>query len=322
MKNLQNILLFLGLIALLVYNIWDKLEESNRLNIAYNSGLEQRNIRLPDAIGFCKEQVPLKEPEVREKLEEELYRNADQRYGVKVLMKRASKWYPKLEPILEKYEIPDDFKYLVAIESAISNRTSPAGAVGFWQFMESTGQEFGLEINEEVDERYDPLKSTIAACKFFRQSYKKFNNWTLVAASYNRGISGIQRALSKQKVSSYYDLYLNEETAEYIYRAIAFKETYIHPEKYEMTLPKRALYQPERLDYVEVKENITDLVEFATQRGVSYKQLKTHNPWLIGSTLTVEGKDKQYFIALPQNTNPELKIDTEISDFVNDSIAD
>jgi len=324
LKNLQNVLLFIGLIALLVYNIWDKLEEGKRLNIAYQAGIELTNITLPDSIDFCEEHVPLKEPDIREKLDEELHRNIDGKFGVQILMKRANRWYPKIEPILESYGIPDDFKYLVAIESAISNKESPVGAVGFWQFMELTGKEFGLEINEEIDERYDPLKSTVAACKFFKQAYERLNNWTLVAAAYNRGMSGIERELKKQKASSYYDLYLNKETSEYVYKIIAFKEVYVRPEKYNLTLKKRNLYLLEKIDYIEVTENVSDLVEFATQRGISYKQLKMSNPWLVGNSLTIEGKDKKYFIALPQSVSEDnpLKIDTEINEILSDSIAD
>src|SRR5205085_12106909 len=140
------------------------------------------------------------------------------------ILKRANRWLPQIEPILKENDIPSDFKYMALIESALLNDVSPRGAVGFWQIMKPAGKELGLEITAEVDERYDPIKATRAACKYLKKAHAKFNNWTLVAASYDRGMAGMQRALSNQRVDSYYDLFLNDETARYVFRLLAMKE--------------------------------------------------------------------------------------------------
>jgi membrane-bound lytic murein transglycosylase D len=155
-----------------------------------------------------------------------------------------------------------------------------------------------LEITDEVDERYDPLKATVAACRYLKQAHRKFGNWTLVAASYNRGMGGMERAIENQKVNSYYDLYLNEETARYVFRILAIKEIVENPLKYGFRVNPKHLYQEEELRYVEVDETIKDLVTFAKQHKTNYKLIKRHNPWLRDERLTVK-KNKEYRIAIP-----------------------
>jgi hypothetical protein len=213
-------------------------------------------------------------------------------------MKRANRWLPQMQEILRKHNIPDDFKYLPLIESGLLNDTSPKEAVGYWQILKTSGRELGLEIENDVDERYDPLKATEAACKYLSKAYQKLGNWTLVAASYNRGIAGISRALENQQVDSYYDLHLVEETARYVFRIIAIKEIIENPARYGFQVNPRHLYQQEALRYVEVKDNIPDLIRFSKQQGVNYKLLKRHNPWLRDDKLTVK-RGKVYRIALP-----------------------
>jgi hypothetical protein len=156
-----------------------------------------------------------------------------------------------------------------------------------------------LEITDEVDERYDPLKATEAACKYLNQAYRKFGNWTLVAASYNRGMGGIERAIENQEVKSYYDLFLNEETSRYVFRLLAIKEIVENPLRYGFKINPKHLFQEEPLKYVEVNETIKDLVTFARQHNTNYKLIKRHNPWLRDDKLTVK-KNKQYQIAIPQ----------------------
>jgi hypothetical protein len=168
----------------------------------------------------------------------------------------------------------------------------------FWQIIKSAGKENGLEISNEVDERYDPIKSTEAACKYFAQAYKRFGNWTLTAASYNRGMSGLDRAIQKQKVDSYYDLFLNEETARYVFRILAIKQIIENPASYGFKISPRHLYQRDSVRYVEVNETIPDLVDFALENGTNYKLLKRFNPWLRDDRLTVRRKET-YQIALP-----------------------
>jgi hypothetical protein len=213
-------------------------------------------------------------------------------------MKRANRWLPQIEKILKEHNIPEDFKYLPLIESGLMNDVSPKDAVGFWQILKSAGKENGLEITNDVDERYDPLKATEAACRYLKTAYKKFGNWTVVAASYNRGMGGMERALENQKVESYYDLFLNDETSRYVFRIIACKEIIENPARYGFKINPKHLYAPEEVKYIEVRESIKDLVDFAKKNGTNYKLLKRHNPWLREDELSVR-KGKVYRIAIP-----------------------
>ncbi len=253
---------------------------------------------LPKEASFAGEIVPMELPDVRERLDKELHINTYWHNNTIFLMKRAHRWFPQMEAILKKNNIPDDFKYLPLIESGLMNDISPKDAVGFWQIVKSAGKENGLEITDQVDERYDPIKATEAACSYLKRAYKKFGNWTSVAASYNRGMGGIERALENQTVDSYYDLYLNDETARYVFRIIACKEIIEHPEKYGFNVKDRHLYDAEEVRYVTVSQNIPDLIAFAKGNGTNYKLLKRHNPWLRDDKLVVK-KGKSYRIALP-----------------------
>ena len=255
---------------------------------------------LPAKASFAGEKVPLDVPDVRERLDKELQINIYWHSNTIFLIKRAKRWLPQIEEILRDNDIPDDFKYLPLIESNLMNVVSPKDAAGFWQILETSGKEFGLEISKEVDERYDPLKATTAACKYLRQAYERFNDWTIVAASYNRGMAGMRRAIEDQQVDSYYDLYLNDETSRYVFRIIAIKEIINNPEKYGFKVNLEHLYDAEPLRYVTVNETIPDLVAFAKQHGANYKLLKRHNPWLREDRLTVK-KGKTYRIALPED---------------------
>ena len=253
---------------------------------------------LPSQITFARETVPLDRSDLREQIDKELQINIYFHSNTIFLIKRANQWLPQFEPILRKYNIPDDFKYLPLIESGLLNQVSPANAVGFWQIVKSAGKENGLEITREVDERYDPLKSAEAACKYLNRAYKKFGNWTLVAASYNRGMNGLDRAIQKQKVDSYYDLFLNEETSRYVFRILAIKEIIENPERYGFKISPQHLYQQDSIKLIEVHETIPDLVDFALAQGTNYKLLKRFNPWLRDDRLTVR-RNETYQIALP-----------------------
>jgi len=253
---------------------------------------------LPDSVSFAGETVPMNLTDVRERLDKELHINTYWHNNTIFLMKRANRWLPQIQEILRKNGIPDDFKYLPLIESGLMNDVSPKAAVGFWQILKSAGKENGLEITNEVDERYDPLKATEAACKYLKTAYKKFGNWTVVAASYNRGMGGIERAIENQQVKSYYDLFLNDETARYVFRILACKEIIENPSTYGFKVNPRHLYDPEPVKYVQVNETITDLVAFAKKNGTNYKLLKRHNPWLRDDRLTVK-RGKVYRVAIP-----------------------
>jgi membrane-bound lytic murein transglycosylase D len=257
------------------------------------------SINLPASISFAGEPVPLNLPDVRERFDRELHINSYMHNSTIFILKRASRWLPQIEPILKENGIPADFKYMALIESALLNDVSPRGAVGFWQIMKPAGKELGLEITSEVDERYDPIKATRAACKYLKKAHAKFNNWTLVAASYDRGMAGMQRALSSQRVDTYYDLFLNDETARYVFRLLAMKEIVEHPAKYGFRIAPSHRYQPEPVRYVKVDATVSNLINFSLDQGSNYKLLKRFNPWLRDEKLTVR-KGKSYLIAFPE----------------------
>jgi membrane-bound lytic murein transglycosylase D len=257
------------------------------------------SFEVPKEISFAGSPVPLSIPDVHERLDKELQINCYLHSNTIILIKRANRWLPQMEPILKKYGIPDDFKYLPLVESNLLNASSPKAAVGYWQILEDSGEELGLEITKQVDERYDPLKSTEAACKYLRKAYDRLGDWALVAASYNRGVAGVKKAMENQKVDNYYDLYLNDETSRYVFRIIAIREIIEHPKKYGFNVSQLHLYEAEKLRYVEVNEDIKDLVAFARSHGSNYKLLKRHNPWLQDEKLLVK-KGKTYRIALPE----------------------
>lgn len=254
---------------------------------------------LPENPNFAGEPVPLKHPDILERFEREIYVNAYWHSNTIMLMKRAGKFLPIIEPILAKNGIPDDFKYLAMIESGLMNVVSPAGARGFWQFMESTGKEYKLEINREVDERYHLEKSTQAACDYLKTAYARFGNWTNVAASYNMGIAGLTRRINNQQMPNYYDLFLNEETSRYLFRILAIKEIFENPKKHGFAFQKDDLYTMPTFRELVVADRIDDLASWAIRHNSNYKELKIYNPWLRSDKLTLASKDRNYKILLP-----------------------
>jgi len=257
-----------------------------------------RTYKLPDNVTFAGEKMPLENFDTRESLEREILTSAYRHSSTIMIIKRANRYLPVIEKILRKNNIPDDLKYLAAAESEFSNMISPVGATGFWQIMPETGREAGMEINNEVDERYDLEKSTQFACEYFQKSYEKYGNWTLAAASYNGGRSAVDEQIQIQNQNNYYDLLLSEETARYIFRAVAYKLIITDPGSYGFTIDKDDLY-PE-LKYFEVKVDsaITSFSRFAEMYGTNYKLLKFLNPWLRKSYLTPK-PSKEYIIKIP-----------------------
>jgi len=257
-----------------------------------------QTVYLPLNMSFCGERVPLELIDVKERLDRELLVNINLHSATSLIIKRASRYFPDIEPILKRNGIPDDFKYLCVIESALTNATSTAGAKGFWQFMPETAKEYGLEVSSTVDERYHIVKATEAACNYLKKAYNKFGNWTLVAAAYNRGMAGIERQQLAQGVTDYYDLYLNEETSRYVFRILALKEIMLNQDKYGYIFSKDELYRPVKTKTVAVNSNIDNLQTWALDQGINYKILKLHNPWLIDTTMLVM-TGKTYEIQIP-----------------------
>lgn len=260
---------------------------------------EIKALKIPDGINFAGELVPVHKPDIKERMDRELLVNTYWQSNGLLMMKRAHKYFPIMEPILAKHGVPDDFKYLALIESGLLNITSPAGARGFWQIMKETAKENGLEVNSNVDERYNLEKATEVACKYLLKSKERFGNWTLAAAAYNGGNYGMARRLKAQRVEDYYDLLLGEETSRYVFRIVAVKEIMEHPEKYGFVFDKEDLYTLEQTKTVEVDTVITDIALFAQNFGTNYKELKLHNPWLRENKLNNKSR-KLYHIKLPQ----------------------
>ncbi len=253
---------------------------------------------IPDQLDFAGEKVPLDNFEVKERVDREFIVNTYYHSFTIISMKRANRYFPVIEPILKEHGIPDDFKYLSVIESGLSNAISPAGAVGFWQFMEAAGKKYGLEINDEVDQRYDLKKSTEAACLYIKDAYAEFGSWTMAAASFNMGTNGVAKQMTRQKTNNYYNLVLGDETSRYVARIIAMKAILQNPENYGFAIDEDDLYQELPTYEVPVSSSISDLADFAIDKGINYKILKMYNPWLRDIVLTNKA-GKTYAIELP-----------------------
>ena len=256
-------------------------------------------LKLPEIIDFAGEVVPIEFPDIKERFDKELLVNTYWQSNMLLLLKRANKYFPLIEKILEEEGIPDDFKYLAVIESALENARSPKGAKGFWQIMPNTGREYGLEVNANVDERYHIEKSTRVASSYLIKAKKRLGSWTLAAASYNRGMSGISRLLKKQLADNYYDLLLNNETSRYIFRILAVKEIMSHPDRYGFVFSKEDLYTPIPLRKIGLDTAIGNLAAFSKAQKINYKILKTHNKWLIENHLNNRSR-KFYEISIPE----------------------
>lgn len=253
----------------------------------------------PLEVDFAGESMPMEIIDVKERFDRELLVNANLHASTILIIKRANRAFKIIEPILEKNGIPNDFKYLAVIESSLINAVSPSGAKGVWQFMPATAKEIGMEVNDCVDERYHLEKSTEAACKFLLAAKEKFGSWTLAAASYNGGITGVNKQIDLQKVSNYYDLLLNEETSRYVFRILALKEIMKAPDKFGFAVPKQDLYELYPTRKLEIDSTVTNLADFAIRQGVNYKILKLYNPWLRDAKLDNKTR-KKYVIELPK----------------------
>lgn len=256
-------------------------------------------IPMPDGLNFAGEAVPVENPDILERMDRELLVNTYWQSNALLIFKRANKYFPTIEKILAEEGVPDDLKYLAVIESGLTQAVSPARATGFWQILKETGIEYGLEVNDNVDERYHVEKSTRAACKYLKQSKEKFGSWTAAAAAYNAGNYGVSRRFKEQNVQDYYDLLLGEETGRYVFRIIALKEILSNPKKYGFNFRAEDLYAEVPTYKVEVDTAVTDFVKFAERFDINYKLLKLHNPWLRETKLN-NSSGKKYYIEIPE----------------------
>lgn len=255
---------------------------------------------IPEYMEFAGERVPLENPDIRERMDRELLVNAYWQSNGLLLLKRANKYFPIIEPLLKQHGLPDDFKYLAVAESALDYKSSPAGASGIWHFMTATGKEYGLEINSYVDERYNLELATKVAADYLKKAKDRFGSWTMAAAAYNAGMAGMARQMDRQKQSDYYDLLLNNETSRYVFRILAIKEVMTHPEKYGFNFDESDLYQRIPTYKVKVDYAVDDWADWVREYGINYKILKLHNPWL-RDTYLKNASGKEYYIEIPES---------------------
>ena len=305
MKQIRFFILFSCSILLisLVLISFKQPNQTSIITYGEPSSFKVHALHVPSQVNFAGELMQLDEDDLMERMDKELLVNTYWQSNTLLMMKRANKFFPQIERILKEEEVPDDFKYLALIESGLENLRSPAGAKGFWQILRTTGREYGLEVNSNVDERYNIELSTRMACAYLKKAKERLGSWTLAAASYNRGIAGINRILKKQQADNYYDLLLGTETKRYMFRILAVKEIMQAPERYGFFVEDAQLYSPLEYRTVAVDTAITNIVRFSKQIGVNYKTMKIYNPWLLQNHLNNKSR-KLYHIALPTETAP------------------
>ena len=254
---------------------------------------------VPSSITFCGKNIDLTRYDRYERMDRELLAFTYMHSTSIQMIKKANRYFPIVEPILKANGIPDDFKYLMVIESNLNpNARSSAGAAGLWQFMQTTGREYGLEVNKNIDERYHVEKATEAACKYLKDAYDKYQDWIAVAASYNAGQARISTQFEKQQVNDMLDLFLVEETARYVYRIIAAKIMFSNPSAFGFRLRTKDLYMPIPYKEVTVNTGISNLAEWAKKQGITYALLKNMNPWLRDNFLQNVSK-RTYTLKIP-----------------------
>lgn len=298
MKLAQRIffLLSISIVTILFYNAILKTESNPELQT--HKGYKIKALKLPNGLNLAGERVPVEINDVKERMERELLVNTYWQSNGILLLKRANRYFPILEPLLKKYNLPEDFKFLALAESGFTDETSSAGAAGMWHFMRTTGKEYGLEINNNVDERYNIEKSTKVAAEYLIKAKEKLGSWTLAAAAYNAGNYGVSRRLEAQEVTNYYDAKLANETERYVFRILALKEIISNPEKYGFVFEKDDLYTIKKTYTVKVDSAITNITSFAKGFGLNYKEFKIHNPWLRENKLNNRSR-KVYEIKIP-----------------------
>lgn len=301
LQRVKNILpgIFLFILLALMLEFLNFSTGNMNENGSFNQSYKVLEVPLPDTMDFAGEPVPMKHFGVRENLEQEMVVNTYWQSQTLLCLKRANRYFPEIEKILKRNGIPDDFKYLAMAESGFTYKASQAGAVGFWQILKTTAEANGLEVDKDVDERNNLEKSTEAACRYFKEAYHHFHNWTLVAASYNMGMGGVAKSMTFQKQDNYYDLGLNYETARYVYRILALKEIQSNPEKFGFFLKRSDLYPPIPIVQMDVDSSIDNLADYALSLKANYHILKMLNPWLISQKLP-NPHNQTYTISLPK----------------------
>ncbi|MEZ7838810.1 MAG: lytic transglycosylase domain-containing protein [Flavobacteriales bacterium] len=319
MKKL-SLLTFIILSISFVFSVFKGPEDETH-QTKFNENYAIFSLNQPEQIGFSGEKMPLDQQDIRERFDRELLVNTYWQSQTVLFIKKANKYFPVIEPILKKNGIPDDFKYLAIAESGLANIVSPSGATGFWQIMKATGKENGLLINNEIDERYHLVKSTQAACNYLNEAYLKFGSWTLAAASYNMGMTGLSKQMKRQNASNYYDLLLNSETARYVFRISAIKEILKNQKTYGFHIREKDLYTLAPLHHVLLDSSVNNFALYAKDLNINYKILKEYNPWLRQSDLKNQS-DFAYFIDIPKvgfftsKNKTELIEDVEINSSV------
>ena len=253
---------------------------------------------LPTEMRFGGQKIKIDNFDIQERLDKELIVNTFYHSSTIQSLKRANRFFPTIEKILKEEGVPEDFKYLCLIESGLKQAVSRSGAKGFWQFMPTTGKEYDLIIDSEVDERLDVEKSTRAACQYLKDANAKFDDWLLTSAAYNRGIGGITKDLERQGVDNYFDLHLNNETSRYMFRILALKLIFENAQDYGFDKDNMSLYEPVQTRSIAIDESIDNLMLWAFENGSNYRMLKILNPWIISDKLTF--KSTPYTILLPQ----------------------
>tara|TARA_B100001971_G_C18138610_1_gene509063 strand:+ start:69 stop:1031 length:963 start_codon:yes stop_codon:yes gene_type:complete len=280
----------------------NKLSEDKLYQKQFNEKYKIFAINKPKNLKFCNEDMNLKSEDIWERMDKELLINTYWQSNTMLYLKRANKYFPVIEPILEANNIPNDFKYLAVIESGLDDVISPSGAAGFWQILEGTAREYGLEVNSDIDERYNLEKSTKVACLYLQKAFDKFGSWTMAAASYNLGQNGAIKKIQHQSTNNYYNLHLNNETSRYIFRIVAVKEILKNPRKYGFVFRDKDLYVMSKYKVIELDSTIANLNDFAISHGINLKLLKQYNPWLRTSYLPDKSR-KRYILKIPTDTS-------------------
>lgn len=255
--------------------------------------------QIPEKITFCGENIDLNNYYLRERFDRELLSFSYWHSQVFLIIKRANKFFPIIEPILKENGVPEDFKYLALIESNLDQRAlSPAKAAGIWQLLPTTAKEYGLIVNDDIDERYNVEKSTKAACEFLKRSYEKTGSWVTAAAAYNTGLARVMKQIEVQKTKNYFEMLFGEETNRYVFRIILAKFVLENPKKLGFFLNKEDLYYPMEAEIVKVDSSISNLTDFAIEKGINYQLLKDANPWLRTNKI-INNERKELFIKIP-----------------------
>lgn len=286
-------------LMLVTYSFSDKHDSDVAFEEKFHEDYRVYSLTIPKDLTFCGNRVPTYDMDIRERMDRELLVNTYWQSNTMLFHKRAHRWFPVIEPILKEYGVPDDFKYLAVIESGLINSVSPSGAVGYWQILEATAKEYGLEVNVEVDERYHVERSTEAACRFLKDAYSKFGSWEMAAAAYNMGMGGVGKQSKRQRTNNYYDLVLGHETSRYVFRIIAAKLILENPTRYGFHFREKDLYQPEQTFTLKIDSAVTDFAYVAAKHNTTYKILKIFNPWLREPTLANKEK-RTHVLKLPK----------------------